>query len=258
MNRSWHFGDLEFVVLWEKLTGDFLPHPFTFTSRTPLYDDFQREKYETSLRAQARVDAALVRAFESLAYPDIRVAVHSWDAQAPGRADGWIRLLAGRRGDRGFLAAQIPGETPRHSGGFTIFECHALAVADAVVAVLPEVNSGARGDIALSAVVENHDHTYGVSPVAASRDDPEGHARAFLRADHDRIGIIEITQGESKFGPRGISTHRIEFRDLSDDGRYAIGHSAPWTAIPVDANKLRAMLNTRIADIVRAIKDERD
>ncbi|MBF6179631.1 ESX secretion-associated protein EspG [Nocardia otitidiscaviarum] len=257
MNRSWHFGDLEFVVLWEKLTGDFLPHPFTFTSRTPLYDDFQREKYETSLRMRDGVDAALVRAFESLAHPDIRVAVHSWDAQDPERAGGWIRLLAGRRGDRGCLVAQLPGETPRHSGGFTIIECHALVLADAVVAALPEVNPGGRGDIPLSAAVENHDHSFGISPVAAPGDDAEEHVRAFLRARHDRIGIIEIIQGESKFGPRGISAHRIEFRDLSDDGRYAVGHSAPWTAMSTDAARLKAIINTRIADIVRTIRDER-
>ncbi|WP_306356506.1 MULTISPECIES: ESX secretion-associated protein EspG [unclassified Nocardia] len=257
MNRSWHFGDLEFVVLWEKLTGDFLPHPFTFTSRTPLYDDFQRERYETSLRVRDEVDAALVRVFESLAHPDIRVAVQSWDAQAPERADGWIRLLAGRRGDRGCLVAQLPGETPRHSGGFTIIECHALALADAVVAALPEAKPGGRGDIPLSAAVENHDHSFGVSPVAAPGDDAEEHVRAFLRARHDRIGIIEISQGESKFGPRGINAHRIEFRDLSDDGRYVIGHSAPWTAMTSDAARLKAIINIRVADIVQTIKDER-
>ena len=43
-------------------------------------------------------------------------------------------------------------------------------------------------------------------------------------------------------------------RDLEGDGRYAITVGNP----PVDQKRLAALINAEIAEVVRAIKDERE
>ncbi|MGW4351650.1 ESX secretion-associated protein EspG [Nocardia sp. NPDC004582] len=261
MNRTWQFGDLEFVVLWEQLQGDFLPHPFLFTSRTPLYDDYLREKREVAEQVSQRLDGSIAEVLDAVAHPDIRIIVNGWDVQEAERPDGRIRMIATRRGDKGYLVTQVPGETVFHSGGFTIIECDPIRLADAVVAALPKATPGADAEIQLTPPDVRHDdfdYEYGQSRVSADPVDGVAYGAArFLNRPPAVVGAIDVVQGSSVFGPRGISRHRLEWRDLLDDGRYAIGHVAPWKAIAVDAQKLTAMINVRIAEVIRVIRDER-
>ncbi|WP_306360372.1 ESX secretion-associated protein EspG [Nocardia sp. CC227C] len=262
MTRSWTFGDLEFVVLWELFGEDRLPHPFVFTSRTPMYFDYLREKREVAERLRTGADAAIAPVAESMVRPDIRITVDGWAGRDPERADARIRILATRKGDRGYVAIQLPGETYTHSGGFVVAECDPLRLADAIVAALPTAEPGDATEIALlppEADREGLDYEYGRSP---TRFRPEetlpGRSRRFLRTTPSLIGTIDIEQGMSKFGPRGITRHRLEWRDLSDDGRYVIAHAAPWVAVSADHGRLTSMINVRIADVVKVIREERD
>lgn len=261
MSRTWQFGDLEFLVLWEQLQGDFLPHPFLFTSRTPLYDDYLQEKREAAELVSRRMDESFASVLEAVAHPDIRIIVNGWDVQEPERADGRIRMIAARRGDKGYLVTQVPGETVFHSGGFTIVECDPIRLADAVVAALPTTVPGADAEIPLTPPDVQHgdfDYEYGQSRVSADAVDGVAHGAArFLNRPPVVVGSIDVVQGSSVFGPRGISRHRLEWRDLLEDGRYAIGHAAPWKAIAVDAQTLTVMINVRIAEVIRVIRDER-
>ncbi|MFF2552657.1 ESX secretion-associated protein EspG [Nocardia sp. NPDC058058] len=261
MSRSWQFTDLEFVVLWEQLDGDPLPFPFTFTSRTPLYDDYLREAREAKDQVNRRLNGSFTGVLESVAQPDIRVIVDAWDGLDPKRADGRIRIVASRKGDRGYLVSQLPGETYMHSGGFTVTECDPLELAGAVVAALPESEPGEHAEIPLTPPHEKQDDTdyeYGRSRIGADSEDAVAvRSRRFLHIPATSVGTIDIIQGSSVFGPRGISRHRLEWRDLPNSGRYAIGHAPPWKAVSVDRKKLTGMVNTRIAEVVRVIKEER-
>ncbi|MFE6862788.1 ESX secretion-associated protein EspG [Nocardia sp. NPDC057668] len=250
------FGDLEFTVLWELMTGEDLPHPFLFTSSTPLLIDYMREKQEVARRLRADWDAALGYLETAVTQPDLRIVVNGFDGHDPGRADGCIRMMAIRHRDRGYLLTQLPGKTYAHSGGFVVRECDALRLADEVVRALPECDAGKQADIPL--VDPQGEAGTGRVVVDDIFEDSAGHrSKMFLTTVPTVVGTIDVIQGRSEFGPRGTARFRLQWRDLDDDGRYAIGSEPPVTAVGVDSKRLVTMINTRIAEVVRRIRDER-
>lgn len=260
MNRRWNFTDLEFVVLCESADEDRLPPPFVFTSRTLLYDDFLREKARARNRLEARLGRSFEHILQALFHPDIRVVVDGWGGPEASDPERCVRLYAARRGDIGYVVQQLPGETIWHSGGFVMAECDAVELADAIASLLPSVDAGRRPDVVI--VTDNPsdemDYAYGQSAVEDSFDDSVLHRSAiFLGWPTSTTGIIEVVQGNSRFGPRGISRRQIRWRDLIDDGRYAITTDVPSIAVGVDIPRLRTMINNEIATVIRAIKDER-
>ncbi|NNH72967.1 ESX secretion-associated protein EspG [Nocardia uniformis] len=261
MTRTWTFTDLEFVVLWENLTGELLPPPFTVTSAIPLYYDYLREKRETSERLDATLGGAFDHVLTSIARPDLRITVNGWDTQDSGGEQGSLRLLATRAGSHGYLVRQLPGETPHDSGSFTISACDPIGLAAAVVAALPDTPPATQDEIPLAAPgsgSDDVDHFIEQSPTAAEFSNLVSvRSKRFFRVLPTRMGTIDVVQGNSVFGPRGIARHRLEWRDLPDHGRYAIRHAAPWKAVGADTQKFASMINMCVADVIRAIKDER-
>ncbi|MFC9993667.1 ESX secretion-associated protein EspG [Nocardia sp. NPDC127526] len=257
---TWRFGDLELVVLWEQFTGEGLPDPFIFTSRTPLLFDYLREKRAVAEQLRARQDPSLRWLAEVVTQPDLRITVSGFDCRDPENAEGRIRMIALRRADRGLLIKQLPGETYLHSGGFVVSECDPLRLADEVAAALPEVEAGKQAEIELvdprrNAVSESE---IGRTIIDDVFEDSAGlRSKRFLMTTPVRMGTIQIGQGHSKFGPQGITRYGLEWRDLDGDGRYLIGGEPPYRAVAVDGAKFTRAINVRVAAVIRAIKDER-
>ncbi|BDU02465.1 hypothetical protein IFM12276_54930 [Nocardia sputorum] len=258
--HTWKFTDLEFLVLWEDFGEVGVPRPFSFTSRTPLWNDYLVEKSQTRAALLASSTPARKEMLEDLHRPDIRLRVLAFDGRDYTNVANNVRLMAARRADRGYLVTQLPGETVGHSGGFTVTECAAVELADVVVRALPEVESGKRADIVLADEDEDAelDYEYGASAV---RDSFQGsvHDRSadFRSAATERFGFIDVLQAHSIFGPRGMTRHRLKWRDLVDDGRYVIDDGHPPVATAADGRRMVSVINARIAEVVRAIKDER-
>ncbi|MCP2289325.1 ESX secretion-associated protein EspG [Nocardia amikacinitolerans] len=261
MSRVWKFTDLEFFVLWRRVDKeDDLPSPLVFTSRTAGHDDFVRECKRTEEELAARLDSrAMTEVLDTLAFPDIRIVVDGWGAQNFEDPKGCVRLVAGRKGEVGYVVKQLPGETIWHSAGFVVSECDAVDLAKAVVDEIPPLEAGKLTGIVLPADKNQEvEHHYGASLVEDSFDDSIGYRyQQFIEAPATTAGTIAIVQGRSRFGPRGITRHEIQWRDLVDDGRYAITDDLPPCAVGADAARLTAMINTRIAAVIGAIKDER-
>ncbi|MGO4518939.1 ESX secretion-associated protein EspG [Terriglobus sp. 2YAB30_2] len=261
MNRTWSFTDLEFVVLWQRLNQDLLPHPLIFTSRIRLHDDLVREKAATWERLRSRVDGSLRDAFDAIARPDVRLAVQGRNGEDLDDPAGSIRILAARSAGTGYVVKQHPGETIWHSKGFTITECSAVGLADAVVAELPDAGPGELADVTLvtGSSADDIDYSYGKSKVkqASFGDSVRQRSRRFLESSLSVIGAIEIIQGRSRFGPRGITRHVLEWRDVEGDGRYVITVQNPLVAVAADRKRLTATINAKIAEVIRVIKDER-
>ncbi|MBF6130710.1 ESX secretion-associated protein EspG [Nocardia brasiliensis] len=261
MRRTWNFSDIEFVVLWEEMRDRVLPRPFVFTSRIPYRDDYLREKLRVRERLRHELGHSCDDFLESVAHPDIRIIVNGRSGRDPDDPEERVRVLGVRRGEAAYVMRQLPGETVWHSGGFTAVEQGALSLADAVVAALPKADPGELGEVVLASHVaarDDMDYSFGRSYVEDRSDEwirPRSHA--FLGADTQRIGEIEISQGSSKFGPRGITRRTFRWRDLANDGRYLITTETPPVAKSVDAKQAAGMINGAIADIVRAIKEER-
>lgn len=258
MSATWSFSDLEFVSLWERITGeDDLPSPFLFTSRNPDFFDFLREKREVSERLKTNPDRSFERVENAITQQDLIIVVDGVDSSDPEKPERRIRLLALRSGGEGFVVNQAPGESRLYSGGFTVTECDPLRLSDAVVAALPEMAAGKRGDIPLTDE-DTTDHEFRHSLVSADMaDSVTNRQNRFFSIPTVSSGTIDVRQAHSKFGPRGITAHRLWWRDLQDDGRYLISLAPPEMAMSADSRRAVALINQRVAAVVRAIKDER-
>ncbi|MFC9892432.1 ESX secretion-associated protein EspG [Nocardia sp. NPDC127579] len=260
MADAWHFTDLEFVAVWESLREGAIPPPFVFTSRTPLHADFTREKNEARARIRERWGDALDPVLAVLAHPDIRVLVQGWSGGDPADPAGRLSVLGVRHGHQGYLVQQTPGETIWHSRAFTIAECDAVHLGAAVGGALPECAAGKWNRVVLdsAAARPDVDYVYGRSLAHELTFDPDTERRRrFDKMPEVGSGRIEISQARSRFGPRGVTRRKLGWRDLEGDGRYAITDGRPPVAIAADPKRLISLINAEIAEVVRAIKDER-
>lgn len=259
--RTWKFTDIEFYTLWSDTTGEIgLPFPFHFTSRTLDPQEFRADQRRARAELRERLGSTFDPVLEVLTAPDIRVVVNGSDHRDPDEPKSVVRLFGVRRESTGYVVRSLPGESFWHSGGFTVAECDAVRLADELVALLPEVGPGERAEVVLPrpAAVRDSETALGRPTVRDSFAATTGEiGAAFLAAEADCTGTIEVAQGSSIYGPRGLSRYRIAWRDLADDGRYVIRDEAAPVAAPADPAKLAGAINAKIARVVRVIKDER-
>lgn len=257
MNRHWTFTDLEFLVQWEQIQDDFIPVPLSYVApRTE--DEFRRAKSDARESLAAKRDPAFDEVMQAIAFPDIRLTLRALDERNPTDVGHSIRIHAVRRGDRGYVVRQLPGESIWHSNGFVITECDAIGLADAVVDQIPDAPASKVTDLVLTSGKGAPEYEYVRSAVFDSFDDSaDRKTERFLATPFSTIALIQVIQGSSRFGPRGLQQRRLELRDLVDDGRCLITFDSPRIATGVDAKRLVALINKEIAEIIRGIKDER-
>ncbi|WP_330179055.1 ESX secretion-associated protein EspG [Nocardia sp. NBC_01503] len=257
MSRTWHLSDVELIVLWDKLFGDRLPSPLFALHRGANAEEWARSA--TAAWSGVRNDGELHDALGRIARAEVRVAVQAVDPRAPDRGDGPIRILGGRQGAVATLIRQLPGETIWHSGGYVVSTGGAERLAGAVVGALPARDPGRLSDTQLVIASESDaaEYDYGRSPALAGYLEIERRSAAWLELPAERLGEIETCLGSSIFGPRGIVAHRIAWRDLVDDGRYAVGEGTAPIATAVDRARLAAMITADITKVLQTLEDER-
>lgn len=258
MKRTWKYTDLEFLVMWEGVQKDFLPIPLSYVA-PPTWDEFDRRKGDARDRLFRSRNRDFDEVLEALARPDIRVSIRALDDRDPEKPETSIRIHGVRKGDRGFVVRQLPGETNWHSAGFEITECEAITLADAVVQELPDAPASKISDLLLASNDgASEGYEYLESAVFDSFEDSvDRKIEQFFATPVSTIGLIEIVQGISRFGPRGVLRRQLEIRDLIDDGRCVITSDSPRIASGVDAKGLVAKINLEIAEVIRVIRDER-
>ncbi|WP_040804457.1 ESX secretion-associated protein EspG [Nocardia concava] len=258
MLRSWSFTDLEMLVLWEELGEEHLPEPLFFASRAPLWSAFQDSKFRARDGLRDR-DPDIDEVLRVLHTPEVRVEVRGWDGIDRANPEGSIRAIGARSGEAAYLLVQQPGETIRHAAGFTITELWANQLAEQIVGLLPDAPAGHGSEIVLAEAedVADTEYEFGLSP---AHETLEGgivdRAAEFLAAPASTMGTIDVVQGRSRFGPRGITRHRLRWRDLAEDGRYLITADHPPIALPADRRRVVAEVELRIAEVVLVLTDE--
>lgn len=257
MARSWTLTGREFMVLWKELREVLLPAPFTYLSDTEYLVDAERKDHETREHLRSVDNYGLGDALDIVAKPDLRIILHAWDPRDGDNPETHIRLHAVRRSDRTYLLQQLPGKTLQHSGGFTITECGYLQVADSMVARLPEHPAGRVSRIVLGGESETRDDDTR-SLVREPQGDP---ARAdeqwFPLAPLQLTGAVEVRQGLAPLGPKYRVRRGFWLRDLVDDGRYVVTPGNPRVARAVDRPMLVDTINSAVAEVIVAIKDQR-
>ncbi|MFJ4658147.1 ESX secretion-associated protein EspG [Nocardia sp. NPDC088792] len=256
MTLSWRFTEAEFYALWMDRTGQAPPKPFMFTSATRTADDFEFEQAQARETLSQKTGGDFHLVFDAMANPDLFLTGYGWDEQNRFGTDAMIRVRATRKGTKGYVIRQLPGTSFFHRGGYTVTECDPIQLADEIVRAMPSAERGGMGDIKLASDEQDLDHDFGRSAIAAMPDTAVSKSREFLAKSFATSGEIEIVQGRSVFGPRGLTRHTVRFRDLEEDGRYAIT-DAPDRALAVDEARFISVLNSYVAAVIQVIKDER-
>ncbi|MBO0855373.1 MAG: ESX secretion-associated protein EspG [Nocardia sp.] len=256
--NSWTLTDLEFKVLCDMRLFGMLPRPFVITSRIPLMEDYERACKRTRSELEQRMDSELEAVVDTMALPDVLVTAQSWDEADFEDPTKRVRVYAGTRGSRGFITVQNPGETIWHAEGFTITSCDPRALGDRVAGLFPTVEAGRRESFAIATGEEGlSQHTYSMNAHSMVADEEEVFtAQRFFTTPATCAGSIRLTQGRSRFGPRGRITTALAWRDLAGDGRYVapLDTPDPW-ATGMGTTGLAAWVDTEIANVIERMDD---
>jgi hypothetical protein len=260
MSREWIFSDVEFFAIWDRVNGRYLPEPFSFASKTRFEGEFHRELAEARSRLAPELGRSFQRVLYGLEQPDIRILSQGYRADPEN--PGTISMLVVRSGDDGFVVHQTPAVDTRYYHSYRITECDVEGMSEAIVGGLPSgVAAGRWPDFQLPAIVtdaDGMDYSYGRSAVLKRPQLSTGaQAAQFLQATAIGTGTIDVIQGESKFGPRGITRHRLEWRDLEDDGRYVVTDSQPPSVLAVNDQRFTDLIDGRIIEVIQVLNDER-
>lgn len=259
MTPTWEFTGDEFEALWTGLEAEYMPEPFIHTSEPADAEEAEFARRQTWIEIKQRYGHQLDELLDVLTQPDLRVIVRGYGGGARLTDPAWsVRMLAVRKGEVGYLVKQRPGRTLYHADGFEITRHGALTLGDVIADQLPAAPAGRGQEIRLDEPTDEElDHSYGRSLVQHYDDDAAVQTLTFQRAALDRDGFIDIEQGWSRFGPRGVVRLRLGWRDLTDDGRYVLVPGSPRVAVGADRRRLVSLVNGQIAEVVRAIRDDR-
>ncbi len=258
MTVMMEFTPVEFAAMYDELKEESLPEPLSYRGAAQTFAESVRAKHEAWQALRRRSNGELEALTEALTRPDIRVIARGIDGREPENPKRSLRVLAVRQGDSAFVVRQQPGETMSDSAGFTVTRHDALALGDAVAALFPEAAAGSLRDFELvDTTAPDVDFSMSRSLVHDTGDDFAAEGAKFLSEPDDLAGTIEIEQGWSRFGPRGVLRLYLVWRDVVGDGRYVIVPGSPARVVPADRRRLVSLINTQIAEVVRAIKDDR-
>ncbi|MGV9663644.1 ESX secretion-associated protein EspG [Nocardia niigatensis] len=254
---TWQFTDIEFKVLCNRYRQGAIPSPLVYTSRTMDPDDYQRELWAAEAELNQRLDPGFRAVFEVVCNPEVFVGVHGWHDADIDNPDKHLVVHGARRGRRACVLIQQPGETTMHSGGVTMIECEPEELAGLLVAQLPETESGQS--TAIPIVTEPAAPDPYEAPRASAFDtfeeSTDTRSLRFLSTPADQTGAMQILQGRSKYGPRGVAVSTLVWRDLPGDGRYLIDLDPEVkSAVGVDTRRFVDHLNSVIARILEQME----
>lgn len=260
MVSTWKLTDLEFKVLCDLHLDGEMPGVFTFTSDIPWMDDYVRACQDARSDLMRRMDRDLETVIDTFSRPTVVVGAQSWEDADFANPQKWVRVHAGRRGSRAFVAVQEPGRTLDHAAAYTITTCDPRGLGDAVMALMPSAVGGTRGPFSIDLPEPGGRSTgsgFGFGSMVSDDEDVRGSASTkFLNVASDATGSVQVVQGRSMYGPRGITRAGRLWRDLPGDGRYVmeLHHAAP-VAVGMSGAALAEWVDGEIERILERMDD---
>lgn len=258
MHRTWFLTDLEFIVLRDRLLNRYLPWPFSYVGPVRSRIEFLNETARTWRRLQANWDPDLADAITRAGNPDAKVRIMSWDSSDLLDPSGRYFMAGSRCGSRAVLVQGIYEHSTQSCDRYRIVECDAHELSSVIVDILPEMPAGSQERIELTNSGETADGwSRRRSNLYDQGDDGiNERSRQWQSAPRTTVGMIEVRQGRSKFGPEGMRPKQLFWEDHPDDGRYLIDLDPPISAVGVDSDNLRQRIDRGIAEMLRMVQDE--
>ncbi|WP_019933084.1 ESX secretion-associated protein EspG [Nocardia sp. BMG111209] len=258
--QTWHLSDLEFLVLRERVLRRVLPYPFTYVNpRLTTFLEFERLKSSVWRSLQTRWDPELIDVITRAANPDVRIQVRSWDSRNMDDTSQRFFFVCNRNGDRAIMMQGFSDQRVDTFDRYRIVSAPAESMSALVVEALPEMPAGSRDRVELlnyhQEETVDHWSTRGFYDTGDDND-VDRRSKSWQRADRSLVGIIEIHQGRSKFGPRGLIMNQMFWEDHPGDGRYFIDLTPPMAAVGVDSAALRIRLDRAISETLLVVQDE--
>ncbi|MQY19075.1 ESX secretion-associated protein EspG [Nocardia macrotermitis] len=258
---SVHRGRLtsfETVVLWELMSRERLPFPLVHWPTQQYEDDYIRAKKETAERLLAYLPEDAMQLWEAAVNPDIVI----WAAGEPSADETDMslvtRVVGLRREGYAVVLVQQPGETIERGGDVDVYETDVVGLARSVIEHLPKVGRGKRGEVQiLPEEPDGSDAHHDGSPVLDSNDQTQQRSDRWRRAKAIQFGDLKVEPGKGAHWIQDRSGYLIRWRDLVDDGRYVIEAKPDPVAVPVDDEGFETVVNRRVADLVRRIRENR-
>ncbi|MFI5776857.1 ESX secretion-associated protein EspG [Nocardia sp. NPDC051570] len=257
MTQQWKFTVLEFIVLCERHRQGLLPKPFWVESDEVVYADaLEQRKRAAWEELRRRLEGSFDGAIEVLCAPELYLEVSSWDEQNSRNWNKEHRLYAARAGALAYVFEQAPGPLIYDTVAFTVTECDPRRLAVAVVDALPRVEAGRLPGIPIvTDRAEDIAPTWGGSFVRDNREDTLVYqTQRFFQRRSDCTGSIQVVQGRSKYGPRGIQKTTMLWRDVAGDGRYVMSLDEPPFAVGTNRRMLIERIQTDIDTMMQRLE----
>ncbi len=256
MRRTYRYSGLELDVLWRSVHERPLPPPLVYLAEPTEPSVYERKRYEARERLRDTVDERLRHSLATFADADITVLLWS----TPGIDDPTqiIRRAGARAGAHGCVLEQMPGTDFWGNRGFLVTECDAVGLGPAMTAGLPTAEPGRRGEFVLATVDSDIDFSLRGRRVLREVDDSQWYrSNRFLKAAVTRFGTVRTIHGTHDADGTAL-TLQFGWRDLVDDGRYAVLPGPPSVARSVGPDGLARLVDNDIARVVEVIRSGRD
>ncbi|WP_216897434.1 ESX secretion-associated protein EspG [Nocardia alni] len=254
---------MEFIVLRDRLLDRYLPWPFTYIGPVRSRIEFLHEKARTWNRLQTIWDPDLADAITKAGNPDTRVQIRCWDGRDISATASRYFLVGNRCGARAVVIQGIYERSAQSCDSYRIVECDAQSLSSVLVDSLPEMPAGSQGRVELTNYGDTESMraadqwSHGRSSFYDDGDDDAYQSKRWQSTPRTTVGIIEVRQGKSKFGPQGMKTvKRLFWEDHPGDGRYLIDLDPPIAAVGIDAQDMRQRIDRGIAEMLRMVQDE--
>lgn len=259
MEHTWRVTGLEYMVLRERLLGRPTSWPFRTVTRDIAADAYELQYIKARIwgELQAKWDAELAEALVKSMDPDVRLMAQVFGS----RGDNATRdlLTAKRFSDRALVIQGFNPKSLYSHDELEITLCDAATMSRVLVSRLPPMTAGSAPRVELVSYnkEETVDHwARGNSGFYDDGDTVDTQSRHWQAAPKSRAGNIQITQGQSKFGPRGKVVKYIVWEEHPGDGCYIIETEPPIAAVAADAEELRRRIDGQCAELLIVGADE--
>ncbi|MBO0853538.1 MAG: ESX secretion-associated protein EspG [Nocardia sp.] len=245
---EWYWEGDDFAALWYSDANDRIPNILRYTSKFTYQGDFERHRADVLCRYDTDEFERIQHALNTLTHSDMRIEIPGGTSKYKGsRGVDRIHRIIGARTDHygAILYQRTQGDT---DGLIRLRLCRADHLATRVVEALPNRPPGKRPTLTVHPQDLQHIRRSPTGTTPAERYQK-------LIAELDGGAGAQLLVGA--FNSEPAPTNRVQWYDVTDDGRYLETRGEHITVRPVSAKDLAARFDGWIErELERRREDE--